>query len=147
MADRIYVKHVPDSSLVTFADYGEKGTCAIDQTPAKEFNIDPLTGRPISDITSILRSKDADAERIIKGLTEYKAEFLPADISNEEALKFYQPRLCQLPSELAELNEVYTKKQLDEMSEKKRLEELEKLRADFDKSEDESKESKEESKS
>lgn len=132
MADRIFVKHVPDDSLISNKKFGDKGTCAIDQSPSKSFNIDPSTGRPVSDLTALLRASDKDAERIIKEAQQYKADFLPSDISNEDALKFYQPRLCQLPSELAELNEYQTKMQLEELKEKQKEEEFEKLRKEIE---------------
>lgn len=140
MADRVYIRHTPADSLLFDAKFGENGSCAIDQTPCKEFNIDPLTGRPISDLTAILRAKDDQAEAIIKGMQEYKADFLPDDISDEVALKYYQPRLCQMPSELAELREYQTRKAVEELKEQKRKEELEALRAEVLKSEEEKKE-------
>lgn len=140
MADRIYKLHRPNDSILMDAKFGEIGTCPIDQAPSKDFNIDPLTGRPMSDLTALLKAKDGEAERIIKEMQQYKADYLPADISNEDALKYYQPRLCQMPSELAELQQYQVEQQLKAEQEKQREKELESLKAeiiDSDKKKDE----------
>lgn len=121
--DRIRKNMVPHPSISTTFKYGDKGTCPIDQQGVQRFNIDPTTGRPILDLTVVLRSQGLEQQKMLAELGEFKATYLPEDISNEDALKYYKPRLCQLPSELAEYNEMLTKQALDEQAKKKSAEE------------------------
>lgn len=102
------------SSILFIPAFGSGDTIPIDQQPVKKFNIDPATGAPMSDITAVLRSQGLDRERLLANLEEFRADFLPEDISNEQALKYMNPRLCQLPSELAEYSEFITEKRLEE---------------------------------
>lgn len=83
--------------------FGEKGSVPIDQTPAQSFNLDPATGRPMSDIQRLTKLQDNYAlQTQFAQLKEFKTQFLPDDVSNEDALKFMCPRYSQLPSELLE---------------------------------------------
>lgn len=100
-------------SMISPVKYGEKDSVPIDQQPAQRFNIDPMTGRPMSDITAILRAKGKEQDHLLENLTEFKATYLPDGISDEEALKYYKPRLCQMPSELAEYTEQVTRERLE----------------------------------
>lgn len=136
---------VPHPSVTKIIKFGEYGSVPIDQQPAKRFNIDPSTGRPIDDLTAILRAQNMQEQSaLMERLTEYKAEFLPADMSDEDALMYMSPRLCQLPSELAEHAESVTRARLH----KQEKERLAKLKEEFlktsvesdDKNDDESKE-------
>lgn len=96
-------------------EFGEDGSCPIDQTPAKEFNIDPTTGRPYSDISLIMRAQsNLQQKQMLAELQEFKSEFLPKDISDEDAVKFQRPRLCQSPSELAQFQEAVTSYNLEQ---------------------------------
>lgn len=112
--DRISKNTFMHRTLLYSAKYGEPGSTPIDQQPVASFNVDPCTGRPISDMTAILRAQGLEKSRLLADLDEYKATFLPDDISDDEALKYYQPRLCQLPSELAEYTEQVTHQRMTE---------------------------------
>lgn len=105
---------IPAESLSYSPVYGKGDTCPIDQQPVAKFNIDPATGRPMSDLTAVLRSQGLDRERLLANLEEFRSEFLPDDISDSDALKYQNPRLCQMPSELAEYSEFVTQKRLEE---------------------------------
>lgn len=86
--------------------YGDVDSCPISQTPAQDFNIDAATGRPMEDITALIRaSDDLEARRIANAMPDFKSESLPDDMSDEDAIKFLKPSLCQLPSELARFHE------------------------------------------
>lgn len=86
--------------------YGDIDSCPISQTPAQDFNIDAATGRPMEDITSLIRaSDDLEARRIVNVMPEFKSENLPDDVSDADAIKFLKPSLCQLPSELKRFHE------------------------------------------
>lgn len=92
-------------SLSESVEYGDLDSVPVDQSSSQEFNFDPATGLPMSDITAILRA-DAMTQRVkLSELQEFASNFLPSDITDEDALKYYQPRLAQMPSELAELSE------------------------------------------
>lgn len=116
--DRISKRTIFHPTMVRCSKFGEKGSTPIDQQPVAKFNIDPLTGRPLSDMTAILRAQGLEQRQLLSSLQEYKSEFLPDDISDDEALKYYQPRLCQLPSELAELSERITDQRIKEQQDK-----------------------------
>ena len=120
----LFNRHVVHPSIGVNMDFGESDCIPFDQTGVRPFNIDPDTGNPISDISCILRAKGLDQSRLISDFEQYESEFLPEDISDEDALKFYQPRLVQMPSELAELAERIAKERIeDEAREKGRKDE------------------------
>lgn len=86
--------------------FGDYDSCPICQNPAQDFNIDAATGRPMEDITSLIRaSDDLEARRIVNAMPEFKSDSLPDDISDSDAIKFMKPSLCQLPSELKRFHE------------------------------------------
>lgn len=118
-------------SIVEPVKYTELDSVPIDQSSVQEFNIDPDTGRPISDITIILRSQNKmEQERVLSTMQKFDSSFLPDDISDEDAVKFVVPRYSQMPSELAEVAEKFTQLKLDEAkkaAEKKKEAELNKL--------------------
>lgn len=86
--------------------FGDPDSCPICQNPAQDFNIDAATGRPMEDITSLIRaSDDLEARRIVNAMPEFKSDNLPEDMSDSDAIKFMKPSLCQLPSELKRFHE------------------------------------------
>lgn len=88
--------------------FGESGSCPVDQSPSQDFNIDPDTGRPMEVITQLIRTQNAvQQQALFAGLEEFKSNFLPDGTLDEDALMFSQPRLAQLPSELADLSVKY----------------------------------------
>lgn len=94
------------ASCVSPCIYGQGDSVPVDQQSAQPFNIDPETGRPMSDLTLIVRSQNKmEQERVLSQLVEYTATYLPDDISPEDAIKFSTPRMVQLPSELADWSE------------------------------------------
>ena len=113
--DRISVKsRLSRTRLVPF---GKGDTCAIDQTPAQSFNVDPATGRPMEEITKVMHMQTAaEQQNAFMNLAVFKGDFLPDDVSAKTALKYMKPRLCQLPSELAEWQECLTSSLLEEKS-------------------------------
>lgn len=83
--------------------FGEGDSVPINQNPSQSFNVNPDTGRPMSVITSLLRSQNAAEQMaILNGLDEFKSDYLPEGISNEDAIKFMMPRYCQLPSQISD---------------------------------------------
>lgn len=99
--------------------YGEKGSVAVDQTPAQTFNIDPATGRPMSDIQRLVHMQnDAAMSQAFSALPQFKSDFLPADIDDVEALRYMCPRLSQLPSELLNYKDCLVKYQLEQQKSK-----------------------------
>lgn len=108
--------------LHSVVHYGEDDCVPVDQQSVRDFNIDPATGFPMSDITAILRSSQLEARMNLADLQEFKSDFLPADMSDADALKYYQPKFCQLPSELAELQERITKERFEEFKTGKEIE-------------------------
>lgn len=125
--DRVYLKR-GFSRTFRPVEYGSYKSCPIDQQAVRSFNIDPVTGRPVSDMSAILNSKGLEQQRLLADLQEFKADYLPADVSDEDALKFMLPRLSQLPSELADFQEQVTKARLEEEKVKQREKELEEYR-------------------
>ncbi len=86
--------------------FGDSDSCPICQNPAQDFNIDAATGRPMEDITSLIRaSDDLEARRIANAMPEFKSDNLPDDMTDADAIKFMKPSLCQLPSELKRFHE------------------------------------------
>lgn len=112
--------------------YGTLDSVPIDQQACKGFNIDPLTGRPVYDMTAIIRSQGLEQQRLLADLSEFKAQFLPDDISDADALKYLKPRLCQLPSEMAEYQEAIVKARLKEKEDAARMEEEEKAAKEYE---------------
>lgn len=86
--------------------FGDHDSCPICQTPAQEFNVDAATGRPMEDITALIRaSDDLEARRLVNAMPEFKSDSLPENMSDSDAIKFMKPSLCQLPSELKRFHE------------------------------------------
>lgn len=86
--------------------FGDKDSCPICQNPSQDFNIDASTGRPMEDITSLIRaSDDLEARRIVNAMPEFKSDNLPDDMSDSDAIRYMKPSLCQLPSELKRFHE------------------------------------------
>lgn len=113
--DRIRTKsRLTRTRLVVF---GAGDTCAIDQTPSQSFNVDPATGRPMEEITKVMHMQTAaEQQNAYMNLAVFKGDFLPDETSAKTALKYMKPRLCQLPSELAEWQDGITSSVLDEKS-------------------------------
>lgn len=110
--------------------YGELDSVPLDQQAIQDFNFDPKTGMPCYDITALIRSSKLDQRAVLANLEEFKADFLPEDISDEDALKYSYPYFAQMPSELAEYTEKITRLRIeDELRAKgvKDDEELERL--------------------
>ena len=106
-----YTRH----QRITAVKFGERGSVPIEQAPAKDFNLNPDTGRPMSDIQRLVRiQNDVAMQAAFSQLQEFKANFLPAEISDADALKFACPRLAQLPSELLSYREGLTKFKLQQ---------------------------------
>lgn len=121
--DRINLSFVKTSLLASeVVPFGELDSCAVDQSPSKEFNIDPTTGRPISDITCILRAKGLEKQQLLADLPQNEATYLPDDANEDDVLSELPDRNAQLPSELAEHTERITSRRL-EQAERKRLNE------------------------
>lgn len=119
--DKVFYKVV---CCTTPPKFGEADTCPVDQSPAKDFNIDPYTGRPTEEITKVMRANTlAEQQTAFMNLPAFKGDFLPSEVEAKEALRFMKPSLCQLPSELAEWQESVTKYQLSE-AEQKRIDEV-----------------------
>lgn len=117
--------------------FGDGDSVPINQDPSKEFNIDPSTGRPMQQITALLRAQKASEQMaILDGLEEFKSNYLPDDMSNEDAIRFMMPRYCQLPSQVAEFAANFKAeadiKKLNEMKadEEKKSKELEAVNGD-----------------
>lgn len=121
--DRLFKPNCFAASCVATCPYGKGDTVPIDQSPIILQSIDPATGRPMSDITALLRAQNKlDAERILNSMQEFPLDFLPADVKDSDALKYYSPRSAQLPSEMADLREMFTERQLKEKEEKEAAE-------------------------
>lgn len=125
--DRIRVK-VATSGLPNPV-FGKRDTCPIDQMPAKTFNLDPYTGRPMEEITRVMRCQTvAEQQTAFMNLVNYKGDFLPDETTAKEALRYMKPSLCQLPSELAEWQEALATSDVSKEIQKKRDEEDEEYR-------------------
>lgn len=124
MFTRIFIPHV-DVSLYAAVTYGEMDSVPIDQSPVQDFNVDPETGRPESDITKILRAQTKfEQDKLYKELVERKVDVseLSVEQLRHEAM-FGRPRLAQSPSELADFVESMQQKAFND-AEEKRLKEL-----------------------
>lgn len=96
--------------------FGKADTCPIDQMPSKSFNLDPYSGRPMEEITKVMRAQTAaEQQTAYLNLAQFKGDFLPDDTSAKTALKFMKPSLCQLPSELAEWSEYISSQELSRL--------------------------------
>lgn len=126
--DRIFINQSFHPTVTFVGVYGKGDSVPVDQQPCKDFNIDPATGRPMSDISAVLRANKLDQQRLLAEMTEFKADYLPSDISDVDALKYAVPRLAQLPSELAEYSEALTSARLEEAKESQRLKDLEEFK-------------------
>lgn len=115
--DRISRNTKPHSTVSEVVSYGTGDSVAIDQQGTQLFNVDPATGRPMSFMDAVIKAQGLDRDRLLRSVDEYKASFLPDDISDEDALRYAQPRLTQLPSELAEYTEQVTKARLQRAKE------------------------------
>lgn len=106
-----FIRH----SIATRKRYGAKGSFAIDQTPSLPFNIDPDTGRPMSDIQKLVKIQDAvNQQALFSQLKEFKGKYLPADMTDEDALVFIKSRHCQTKSELLDYKTGLAKYQLEQ---------------------------------
>ena len=95
-------------------NYGELDSVPLDQQAIQDFNFDPKTGMPTYDITALIRSSKLDQRTVLANLEEFKADFLPEDISDEDALKYSYPYFAQMPSELAEYTEKITRLRIED---------------------------------
>lgn len=126
--DKLIAPNILDRSIFRTCDYGKDDCCAIDQQASQDFNIDPLTGRPMYDLTGILRAQNSfEQQRLLDGLDQFKADYLPDDVTDDAALEYYEPRLCQLPSEKADLLAKQINKNLHDATVRKNEEERYKL--------------------
>lgn len=108
--------------------FGSPGSVPIDQTPSQDFNVNPHTGRPMSDIQRLVHiQNDLQLAAEFAQLQEFKPKFLPKDMTDEDAIKFAVPRLSQLPSELIAHRVKLAKMQFDKVQAQKK-QELEKVR-------------------
>lgn len=122
-----YLHHI----CVTKVLFGDFGSCPIDQTPAQDFNINPHTGRPMSDIQRLVHiQNDLQLASEFAQLHEFKPKFIDKEMSDVDALKFAVPRLCQLPSELIEHRLSCAKRLMTEQQQAKDLE-LQKQESEF----------------
>ena len=89
--------------------YGEHGSLSIDQTPAASANINPRTGFPYSDMQKIMMQTDiSERRRLLDNMQSYKDDFLPDNVSAEDAVKYMNGSNMQLPSEFTEEVERFT---------------------------------------
>lgn len=110
-----------NSFVLNRVPYGKKGSFPIDQTPAKPFNIDPDTGRVMTDIQRLIKMQDAVAQQaFFAQLPEFKSNFLPSDMSDEEAVGFIKSRHLQTKSEILDYKEGLAKRALEKDARKKR---------------------------
>ena len=72
-------KPCPALSLIEPIEYGKKDSVPLDQSSVQDFNIDPVTGRPLYDLTAILRAQNkAEQQKILESLTKFESDFLPS---------------------------------------------------------------------
>lgn len=118
-----------DVSLYASVEYGKMDSCPIDQTPVQDFNVDPETGRPESDITKMLRAQTKyEQDKLYKELVERKVSDVEMSESDlRHAALYGLPRLAQSPSELADYAESMVRMQQDK-AEEKRTKKLDALR-------------------
>lgn len=119
--------------IMSRPSFGESGSVPIDQTPSQEFNVDPCTGRPMNDIQRLVKSQsDLEMQAQFAQLKEFKANFLPKDMSDSDALKFMCPRTCQLPSEILDYRVNHAKDALNQEIQKRNAAKLEDSRKKTD---------------
>lgn len=105
-------------SWYTEVKFGDAGSCPVDQKPSMDFNIDASTGRPMEDITALIRaSDDLEARSLANSMPDFRSSSLDDDVSDEDAIKFMKPSLCQLPSELKRFHESVGQFMLDKKAE------------------------------
>lgn len=81
--------------------YGARGSFPIDQTSSMPFNIDPDSGRPMSDIQKLVKiQNDVNMMALFSHLPELKSSYLDENMTDEDAVKFLKSRYCQTKSEL-----------------------------------------------
>lgn len=136
-------KYYNRSSLARFANlrvqYGRKGSFPIDQTPSQPFNIDVSTGRPMTEIERLVKIQNSvNQQAFFASLSEFRSNFLPDDVTDEDALTFIKSRYCQTKGQLLDYKEGLAKYQLDQQAKldkaaalKKQQEENEKWLADL----------------
>lgn len=114
-----YLYHI----VSTRVRYGDKGSCPIDQTPAHDFNVDPHTGRPMSDIQRLVHiQNDLQLASEFAQLQEFKPKYIDKELSDADALKYAVPRMCQLPSEILDFRVKQAKEMQDKQQAKAELE-------------------------
>lgn len=119
-----YLHHI----ISTKVRYGDKGSCPIDQTPAQDFNVDPHTGRPMSDIQRLVHiQNDLQLASEFAQLQEFKPKYIDKEMSDADALKYAIPRMCQLPSELLDFRVKQAKELLDKQNAKNEFERQKKI--------------------
>lgn len=101
-------------NIASSPKYGVKGSFPIDQTPSMSFNINPDTGRPMSDVQRLVKIQDqVNQQALFASLKDYKSSYLPSDMSDEDALTFIKSRYCQTRSQILDYKESLAKYQLD----------------------------------
>lgn len=110
------------SSFASRVVFGEKGSVPIDQSFSQSFNIDPNTGRPMSDVQRLVKMQnDMQIQAAFAQLPEFKSKFLDEKMSDTDALKFMCPRLSQLPSELLKYRQKFTEFAVNKELQKQQL--------------------------
>ena len=136
---------LPHMSMVKPIVYGKGDSVPIDQQSAQVFNIDPATGRPICDLTLIMRANNKfEQEKILANLPEFEKTYLPDDVMDEQAIEFACPRLSQLPSEKVDFQTNLMRQRIEREKaqqlaeyDKKLQEHHDKLMSELDKENDE----------
>lgn len=84
--------------------YGDKDTSPVDQSPCEDFNINPDTGRVMSDMTKLLRAQSQfEKDKLLKELSFRELDLTEmSDEQIKDAIKYSRPYLAQLPSEMAD---------------------------------------------
>lgn len=132
MFTRAFIPFI-DVSLYASVEYGTMDSCPIDQSPIEDFNIDPETGRPESDITKILRAQTKfEQEKLYKELVERPVPVEEmTDMQIRHEIMYGRPFLAQSPSELADYAEQMQQKAIDD-AEKARQKELDAMRREVE---------------
>lgn len=125
--------NLPHRSVMERVEYGKKDSVPLDQAAVQSFNIDPVTGRPMYDLTCIIKAQNkSEQERLIANMTQFDSNFLPDDLSDDDALKYSYPRYAQMPSELAELTEKFAHQKFEEWRHQKQIEDEEQAKKDYE---------------
>lgn len=101
-------------TVVMPVNYGSRLCVPIDQQMAQSFNVDPSTGRPVDDITALVRSQGLEQRRILDNLNPMESSYLAEDVTDEQAISECVGRYCQLPSEYAEYTEQVVRKKIED---------------------------------